>query len=65
MATTASDSQVVMRSPQLIDIVDEEWAQDKLSDDGTFFFNFFFRVSAHETKRRRRNRGDERVGQRK
>tara|TARA_B100000123_G_C25485486_1_gene321111 strand:- start:33 stop:140 length:108 start_codon:yes stop_codon:yes gene_type:complete len=35
MATTASDSQVIMRQPQLIDIVDEAWAQDSLSDDGT------------------------------
>eukprot|EP00938_MAST-03A_sp_MAST-3A-sp1_P002597 g2597.t1 len=33
MATTASDSQVIMRQPQLIDIVDEAWAQDSLSDD--------------------------------
>ena len=42
MATTASDSQVIMRQPQLIDIVDEAWAQDKLSDDGTYFFSNFF-----------------------
>ena len=64
MATTASDSQVIMRQPQLIDIVDEAWAQDSLSDDGTyFFFQFFSSIDSNDATRR--NRGVERVGQRK
>ena len=51
MATTASDSQVIMRQPQLIDIVDEAWAQDKLSDDGTyFFFQFFSSIDSYERR---------------
>ena len=39
-----------MRQPQLIDIVDEAWAQDKLSDDGTYFFQFFSSIDSNERR---------------
>lgn len=33
----SKDAHYTMAKPHLIDLIDSEWAQDKLEDDGNYF----------------------------